>query len=136
MKLSKKGFTILLNIQILSFLKKDLIKKYLKFLELNLNEDNEKNLFKYIENYWINKKGIEFINYYDYINKNNNYNLKYIFFTNNIIESFHAKIKYYLPKGRTSSKGFILSMKNILEANELKKKRLRGMIIKYNLLSK
>ena len=49
--LSKKGFTILLNIQILSFLKPELFKKYIDFLEDNLNEEKEINLFKYFKKY-------------------------------------------------------------------------------------
>ena len=117
--LSKKGFTILLNIQILSFLKPELFKKYIDFLEDNLNEEKEINLFKYFKNYWLNKKGFEFINYFDYIKPENNYNLKYLFFTNNIIESFHDELNKYIPKGKTSSKGFLLSIKNILEDSEM-----------------
>ena len=124
-KLTKKGFSILLNIQILSFLKPELIKNYAKFLKNNLKESEEINLYKYIDNYWLNSKGISFMNYYDYIQKNNNYNLKYLFFTNNVIESFHSKLSNYLPKGRTTSKGFILSLKNILNDIELKKNEIK-----------
>ena len=121
--LSKKGFTILLNIQILSFLKPELFKKYIDFLEDNLNEEKEINLFKYFKNYWLNKKWFEFINYFDYIKPENNYNLKYLFFTNNIIESFHGKLNKYIPKEKTSSKGFLLSIKNILVDSEMQKKK-------------
>ena len=64
MKISKKGFTILLNIQILSFHKQELLKKYILFLEENLNEEREINLFKYFKSYWLDKKGLEFINYF------------------------------------------------------------------------
>ena len=38
---------------------------------------------------------------------------------NNIIESLHSKISNYLPKGRTTSKGFILAIKNIIKDSEL-----------------
>ena len=55
MNLSKKGFTILLNIQILSFLKPVLLEKYIIFLEENLNNEKEINLFKYFQSYWIDK---------------------------------------------------------------------------------
>ena len=55
MNLSKKGFTILLNIQILSFLKPALLEKYIIFLEENLNDEKEINLFKYFQSYWIDK---------------------------------------------------------------------------------
>lgn len=79
MNLSKKGFTILLNIQILSFLKPALLEKYIIFLEENLNNEKEINLFKYFKSYWIDKKGFGFINYYDYIKPENKFNLKYFF---------------------------------------------------------
>ena len=60
---------------------------------------------KYFENYWIKKRGIKSINYYDIINKMENKNkLKYIAITNNIIESFHGKIEIYLPKDPTNNK--------------------------------
>ena len=91
------------------------------FLEENLNNEKEINLFKYFKTYWIDKKGFRFINYYEYIKPENNFNLKYLFFTNNIIESFHGKLNKYLPKGRTSSKGFLLAIKNIIEDSELQK---------------
>ena len=48
-----------------------------------------------------------------------------MFFTNNVIESFHSKLSNYLPKGRASSKGFILSLKNILNDIELKKNEIK-----------
>ena len=73
MNLSKKGFTILLNIQILSFLKPALLEKYIIFLEENLNNEKEINLFKYFKSYWIDKKGFGFINYYEYIKHVNNF---------------------------------------------------------------
>ena len=73
----------LLNIQILSILKPELIKNCANFIKNNLKESEVINLYKYIEKYWLNNKGSTFINYYDYIKKNNNYyNLKYLFFTN------------------------------------------------------
>ena len=46
-----------------------------------------------------------------------------MFITNNVIESFHSKLSNYLQKGRTNSKGFILSLKNILNDIELKKNK-------------
>jgi len=67
-KINKVGFEILLNIQIISFLKPNLIQKYLKFLEDNLKSSNESKLFIYLDNYWIKKYGWESINYYNFIN--------------------------------------------------------------------
>ena len=77
---------------------------------------------KLFENYWIKKRGINSINYYDIINKTENKNkLKYIFITNNIIESFHGKIERYLSKGPTTIKGFLISMNKILKDGKLEK---------------
>jgi hypothetical protein len=92
-------------------------------LKNNLNNTNEeKTLMKYFENYWIKKRGINSINYYDIINKTENKNkLKYIFITINIIESFLGKIERYLPKGPTKIKGFLISMNKILKDGKLEK---------------
>ena len=48
-----------------------------------------------------------------------------MFITNNIIESFHGKINKYIPKGKTTSKGFVLSMNNILKDSNLLKKDIK-----------
>ena len=46
-----------------------------------------------MNNYWIKLRGIDSINYYNFIKKyKNKDNIKYLFITNNIIESFHAKL--------------------------------------------
>lgn len=77
---------------------------------------------KYFENYWIKKRGIKSINYYDIIiNMENKNKLKYIFISNNIIESFHGKIERYLPKGATTIKVFLISMNKILKDIKLEK---------------
>ena len=51
--------------------------------------------------------------------------MKYLFITNNIIESLHSKISNYLPKGKTTSKGFILAIKNIIKDSELVKNEIK-----------
>ena len=52
---------------------------------------------KRVKNYWINKRGINSFNYYNFIKEiNKKYGLKYLFITNNIIESFHGKIAKFL----------------------------------------
>ena len=53
---------------------------------------------------------------------NNKLSLKYIFITNNIIESFQDKTNHYLAKGTTTKRNFILSMYNIIRDKELDKK--------------
>ena len=99
------------NIQIICFLKKNLIYKYMDFLKSYLNNDEkEMNLYNYIYNYWIKLRGIDSINYYDFIKRfKNEDGLKYIFITNNIIESFHAKLSKNLPKGKTTEKNIYFS---------------------------
>ena len=111
------------NIQIICFLKKNLIYKYMDFLKSYLNNDEkEMNLYNYIYNYWIKLRGIDSINYYDFIKRfKNEDGLKYIFITNNIIESFHAKLSKNLPKGKTTEKTFILAMIKILNDKNLNK---------------
>ena len=82
-KINKLGFEILLNIQIISFIKPNLITKYLKFLENNLKTSNECKLFNYLEKYWIKLNGAESINYYDFIKKiKNEKGLEYLYITN------------------------------------------------------
>ena len=109
------------------FFKPGLIKKYLEYLKDNLNNNNKKkSLFNYIENYWVNNRGYESFNYYNIINEEtNSIKIKYLFLTNNIIESFHGKISNYLPKGPTTLNGFSLSKTKILKDSMLTKKEIQ-----------
>ena len=120
---NKNIFMTLKNIEILCFIKPELINKYLLFLNnIMKNDKKDKLLLDYIENYWLNNRVYKDFNYYDFIkNVKNEIGLKFLFITNNIIESFHGKIEKYLPKGKTTSKGFILSMSKILKEYELPK---------------
>ena len=119
----KNIFITLKNIEILCFIKPSLINNYIKFLKDIMEKDRkEKLLINFIENYWLNNRGYSDFNYYNFINKNNDeLGLKYLFVTNNIIESFHGKIEKYLPKGQTTCKGFVLSMSKILKEYKLPK---------------
>lgn len=82
-KINKLGFEILLNIQIISFIKPNLITKYLTFLKSNLKSSNECKLFSYLEKFWIKINGAESINYYDFIkNIKNEKGLEYLYITN------------------------------------------------------
>ena len=86
-KINKLGFEILLNIQIISFIKPNLITKYLTFLKSNLKSSNECKLFNYLEKYWIKLNGSESINYYDFIkNIKNEKGLEYLYITNIYLE--------------------------------------------------
>ena len=56
------------NIQVIYFLEKNLVNKYLTFLKSNLSDnDEEKKLFNYLNNYWIKLRGIDSFNYYNFI---------------------------------------------------------------------
>lgn len=66
-------FIIAKNIEIICFLKPELIKKYLAHLKDNLNNNiKEKSLYRYLENYWVNNRGYESFNYYNIINEEEN----------------------------------------------------------------
>ena len=122
-RLSKEGFEILLNIQIICFLKEDLIDDYLNFLKKNSKEEK---LYNYIENYWIKLLGWQSINYYKFIKMiKEEKGLYYLFITNNIIESFHSKLVKYLPRGPITAKGFINAMTNVLKDNVLQKNSIK-----------
>lgn len=92
----------------MSFIKPQLIPKYLLFLKDILKENNsEKSLINYFEKYWINYRGIKSFNFYDYIeNVKNDNRLKYLFITNNIAESFHEKTENYLIRILQQKKDF------------------------------
>ena len=92
------------NIQVIYFLEKNLVNKYLTFLKSNLSDnDEEKKLFNYLNNYWIKLRGIDSINYYNFIKKYKNKDgIKYLFIHDIIIKSFHAKLSKSLPKGKTT----------------------------------
>jgi hypothetical protein len=67
-KTNSKIFIIAKNIEIIYFLIPELIKKYLAHLKDNLNNNiKEKTLYRYIENYWVNNRGYESLNYYNII---------------------------------------------------------------------
>ena len=68
-------------------------------------------------------KNFEIYNYYKLIKDNNQGNsniINHIFLTNNISESLHSKINYYIPRSKMTSFVFINAIKNILFKNELK----------------
>ena len=80
-------------------------------------------------------RGLKTFNYFDIIdNQSNGKNLDYLFITNNIIESFHAKISNYLPKGPITSKRFYISIINILKDSVLNKNSIKRHDYKIKLL--
>ena len=67
-----------------------------------------KEFLKYLNSYWFKKPDNEY-NFSDILQKfeGNIDNLNTFYFTNNITESIHAKINYYLPRHISSEYNFI-----------------------------
>ena len=114
--------------------KPNFIDKYMQFLKKSFkNKKRNKIIFKFI--YLFINRGLKTFNYFDIIdNQSNGKNLDYLFITNNIIESFHAKISNYLPKGPITSKRFYISIINILKDSVLNKNSIKRHDYKIKLL--
>ena len=98
----------------------------MQFLKKSFKNNKEIKLYEYLKSYWVINRGINTFNYFDIIIKqSNSKNLENIFITNNIIESFHAKINNYLPKGLITSKSFYISIINILKDSVLNKNAIK-----------
>ena len=73
-KLNKKSYEILKNIEILSFINKDNLSKYIKFIKEELKKDSTyKLLVPYLEKNWFNKNTdmFNFSNFKEYKKENN-----------------------------------------------------------------
>ena len=91
------------------------IKEYQKFfLEHLKQKEKYTKLMKYIKNYWFNKSPVEY-NYSEFIEryKDNNIYMNKLYLTNNIVESIHGKLNYFLPKKITNPRSFIICLNNI-----------------------
>ena len=98
----------------------------MQFLKKSFKNNKEIKLYEYLNSYWVINRGINTFNYFDIIIKqSNSKNLENIFITNNIIESFYAKISNYLPKGPITSKSFYISIINILKDSVLNKNAIK-----------
>ena len=121
-KLNKKNFEILRNIEMICFINPGLLEEYSKFLKKNLKHKEEVQLYIYLKKNWLDKN-FKIFNYYKLIkdsNQDNSKILNHIFLTNNISESLHSKINYYIPRSKMTSFVFINAIKNFLFKNELK----------------
>ena len=100
-KIGKYNFEILRNAELVCFINPKLIGKYSKFLKEKLKKDEEILFYNYLEKTWL-KKDYKIYNYYAIIDDNNNDDknliMNHIFLTNNIEESLHSKINFYIPK--------------------------------------
>ena len=123
-KLNKKCYEVLKNIEILSFISKSKIENYIKFIISELEKkDDMKKLIPYIKKNWF-KKNYEFFNYSELLEKSIGGDDKYLdkfYITNNISESLHAKLNFYLPKNVTNSEMFSLSLTKVLIDDTIKK---------------
>ena len=82
--LTKYGFGILKNIELICFLPYKQIKSYIKFLKTNLNGRKEKKLYDYLERNWFSKE-YEYYHYYEIFNTPSLYEVcSYFLVTNNI----------------------------------------------------
>ena len=127
-KFNKSAIEILRNIELICFIKPNNIKKFSEILKENLNKNEKhKKLYQYIYNYYI-KKNPEIYNYsfiIDYAkDKNKEKYLKKLYLTNNIEESMHSKINYYLDKKSTTNNMFINAVEKIFDSDDLKKENL------------
>ena len=137
--MTKYSLEILRNIEIICFININKVKDYIKYLseKLEANEETKK-LFNYLNKNWFSKN-YELFNYQNLINFRADIDdaedekiSKYIYFTNNVAESLHRRIDFYLPKQITKSNTFIETFKKILINNELK----RNSVERYDYNSK
>ena len=100
-KIGKYNFEILRNAELVCFINPKLIRHYSQFLKEKLKKDEEILFYNYLEKTWL-KKDYKIYNYYAIIDDNNNDDknliMNHIFLTNNIEESLHSKINFYIPK--------------------------------------
>ena len=137
-KLSKEMYAVIKNIEIICFIQKDKIKEYQKFLINNLKKNIKyTKLVTYLKNYWF-KKSVEEYNFSEFINKykTDKDKLNKLYITNNIVESIHGKLNYFLPKKITNQNSFIKSIKNIFINDFINNSsiirydyKIRGMIL-------
>ena len=108
-KINKELYTILKNIELICFIDSNKVDDYKKFLITNISQKEKyKKLCMYLKNYCF-KKNNNIYNYSEFIKKYSN-EKKYmnkIYITNNIVESIHGKINYYLPKHITNVFNFL-----------------------------
>ena len=117
--LNEETINILNNLELISFINYDKVNDLKKFIIYNLKKKNKyKDFIKYLNLYWF-KRNINDYNYSKFINKfkNNNDAINKLYFTNNIVESIHAKINYFLPRHIETEFDFITCLNNVLLNN-------------------
>ena len=120
--LNKETYEILNNVELLCLIDIDKMERYKKFLLENIDKLNKyKEFVSYLKNFWFKRPNEEY-NYSKFIHKyiDNKNALEKLYLTNNITESIHAKLNYFLPRHITNQFNFINSLKNILINNAFK----------------
>jgi len=134
-KLNKLSLEIIKNIEVICFINKDKVKSFQDFLLNKLNKyENIKGLINLLENFWF-KKPINLYNYSKLSHENNhldinNKYMKRFYFTNNVAESIHQKLDYYLPKRKTTPLDFIESVRNCFINFDIKNTEMERFDIK------
>ena len=115
---------ILRNIELISFIPPNFINSYKIFLKNKLQNENEVKLYNYLDKNWF-EKNLFYYNYFElFDNEKLEEILPHIFITNNIAESLHNKINYYLPNKKITFNNFIIAIRNIFINYEIKNNSL------------
>ena len=114
-KMNKENYTLLKNIELICLIDINKVNEYKKFLIDTLSKkDKYKKLINYLKNFWF-KKDNEIYNFSLFFSKykNDKNAVNKIYLTNNIVESLHGKLNYYLPKHTSNQYNFINSLNNV-----------------------
>ena len=123
-RISKYNMEILRNIELISFISPNFINSYKIFLKNKLQNENEVKLYNYLDKNWF-EKNLFYYNYFElFDNEKLEEILPHIFITNNIAESLHNKINYYLPNKKITFNNFIIAIRNIFINYEIKNNSL------------
>lgn len=132
--LNKETYEILNNVELLYLIDIDKMERYKKFLLENIDKLNKyKEFVSYIKNFWFKRPNEEY-NFSKFIHKyiKNKNALEKLYLRNNITESIHAKLNYFLPRHITNQVNFINSFKNISINDAFKNSDIVRKIIKQN----
>ena len=125
-KLNKEAYEIIKNIEILAFIKQKNLKNYINFIIKKIEKvENSSKFISYLKKIWFNKNP-DLYNYEKLLNIIKNVKIEddkvldKFFATNNISESLHRKINYYLPKNYTTAENFCKAIKKLFLDNLIK----------------
>ena len=119
--LNKETSNILNNIELICFIDEEKVEGFKKFIIENLKRLNHyQDFINYLNSSWFKRKNTDY-NFSNTIKKfsSNNEALNKIYFTNNIAESIHSKINYFLPRHISTEYNFINTLNNVLISNHI-----------------